>query len=157
MVAARDAGTRPLWDCIYRTAHWDVVHSYNTSLPGWLVLVARRHLAAVAEMSDAEAVELGLLMRRVSAALHAATGCTKTYVMQFAESAEHPHVHVHIVPRMPDMPAERRSVGAIAYLGVSPEERVSEERMNGLAAEVRRLLAEMDRSEGKPWGAPTGG
>lgn len=105
MVAARDAGARPLWDCIYRTPHWDVVHSYDTSLPGWLVLVARRHMAAVAEMSEAEATELGVLIRRVSVAVHAATGCVKTYVMQFAESAEHPHVHVHIVPRMADMPA----------------------------------------------------
>ncbi|MCB0099933.1 MAG: hypothetical protein KDE46_29575, partial [Caldilineaceae bacterium] len=59
LTARRDAGAAPLWDNIYRTAHWDVVHSFNTSLPGWLVLVARRHMAAVAELTAAEAAELG--------------------------------------------------------------------------------------------------
>ncbi len=37
LVARRDRGEAPLWDNIYRTAHWDLVHSYNTALPGWLV------------------------------------------------------------------------------------------------------------------------
>lgn len=40
-----------LWDCIHRAQFWDVVHSYNTALPGWLVLVARRHIAEMAEHS----------------------------------------------------------------------------------------------------------
>ena len=48
LIARRDAGIAPLWDCIHRTAYWDIVHSYNTALPGWLVLVARRHIEAVA-------------------------------------------------------------------------------------------------------------
>jgi hypothetical protein len=43
LTAQRDAGTAPFWDSIHRTAHWDVVHSYNTSLLGWIVLVARTH------------------------------------------------------------------------------------------------------------------
>ena len=42
LLAARDRGEAPDWDCIARTPQWDVVHSNNTSLPGWLVLVLRR-------------------------------------------------------------------------------------------------------------------
>lgn len=76
----RDAGTAPLWDNIWRTAYWDVVHAYNTSLPGWLVLVARRHIEAVAEPTEAEAAELGLLQQRVSLLLGEVTGCVKTYI-----------------------------------------------------------------------------
>ena len=57
LVARRDAGEAPPWDAIYRSQYWDVVHSYNTSLPGWLVLVARRHIVAIDEMSDEEAVD----------------------------------------------------------------------------------------------------
>ena len=141
LVRRRDAGGAPLWDSIHRTAHWDLVHSYNTSLPGWLVLVARRHVAAIDELSDEEAAELGVLLRRVSATLRAVTGCAKTYVVQFAEQAEHPHVHFHVIPRMPDQPAERRGPAVFGYLGVAEAERVSEERMNGIAAAVRSLLA----------------
>ena len=141
LVRRRDAGAAPLWDSIHRTTHWDLVHSYNTSLPGWLVLVARRHVVAIDALSDEEAAELGVLLRRVSAALRDVTGCAKTYVVQFAEQAEHPHVHFHVIPRLADQPAERRGPGVFGYLGVAETERVGEERMNAIAAEVRRLLA----------------
>jgi diadenosine tetraphosphate (Ap4A) HIT family hydrolase len=140
LIAARDAGTAPLWDCIYRTAHWDVVHSYDSALPGWLVLVARRHVIAIDELTDEEARELGLLLRRVSLALRAAVGCTKTYVAQFAEAAEHPHVHFHLVPRMPDQPPERRGPAVFGYLGAPPDECVPEEERNRIALQVREML-----------------
>ena len=140
LTARRDAGAAPLWDNIYRTDHWDVVHSFNTSLPGWLVLVARRHMAAIAELTAAEAAELGDLQRRVSQALHAVTGCAKTYIIQFAEHPDHPHVHFHIVPRMANQPAERRSVNVFSCLGVAETERVSEEEMNEVGAQIRKFL-----------------
>jgi diadenosine tetraphosphate (Ap4A) HIT family hydrolase len=143
LIAARDAGTAPLWDCIHRTPSWDVVHSYNTALPGWLVLVARRHIAAIDEMTEVEALELGVLIRWASIALKEATGCIKTYVAQFAEAEEHPHVHFHIIPRMADQPEERRSTKVFEYLGVPEEERVSEDRVNEIAAQVRDILASM--------------
>ena len=54
LTAQRDAGTAPLWDCIHRTAHWDIVHSYNTSLLGWLVLVARTHRDSIDQLTEEE-------------------------------------------------------------------------------------------------------
>jgi diadenosine tetraphosphate (Ap4A) HIT family hydrolase len=140
LVAVRDSGVAPLWDSIYRTPSWDVVHSYNTALPGWLVLVVRRHIEAVDELTDDEATELGLLIKRVSAALRQATGCVKTYVIQFAEAEGHPHVHFHIVPRMADQPEDRRSTKIFGYLGVQQANRVSEDLMNEIAIQVRRYL-----------------
>ncbi len=140
LIAARDAGIAPLWDSIYRTDHWDVVHAYDSALPGWLVLVARRHITAVAELTEDEALELGQLIREVSVALKAVTGCVKTYVIQFAEAAEHPHVHVHIIPRMADQPEDRRSTRIFGYLGVPEAERVPEAEMNEIAVRVRHLL-----------------
>ena len=107
---------------------------------GWLVLVVRRHIEARDELTDDEAVELGVLIRQVSVALKKVTGCVKTYVVQFAEVAEHPHVHFHIIPRMANQPEERRSTRVFEYLGVSEEERVSEETMNEIGVEVQRLL-----------------
>ncbi len=143
LIKRRDAGNAPLWDCIYRTEYWDVAHSYNTALLGWLGLVLRRHITAIDEMTEDEAVELGRLIRRVSVILKALTGCTKTYVVQFAEHVEHPHVHFHIVPRMIDLPEDRRGPNVFKYLGVPEEERVSEAAMNQIASEVRRCLTEI--------------
>lgn len=144
LVAARDAGARPLWDCIYRTPAWDVAHAFNTALPGWLVLVARRHVATVAELTPEESVALGLLITRVSQALHAVTHCAKTYVIQFAEAPGHAHVHVHIVPRMPDLPADRRGPQIFGYLGVAEPERVTETAMDAIAQPIRAYLRELD-------------
>lgn len=140
LLVRRDTGQAPLWDNIYRTQNWDVVHSYNTALPGWLVLVVRRHIEAVDELTEREAAELGALIQRVSAALKEVTGCVKTYIIQFAEAAEHPHVHFHIIPRMADQPENRRSTKIFGYLGVPEEERVSENEMTRVAKAVRRIL-----------------
>ena len=140
LIAARDAGDAPLWDSIHRTPFWDVAHAFNTSLPGWLVLVARRHIEAIDELTNEEAAELGVLLRRSSAALRDITGCVKTYVMQFAEAEGHSHVHFHIVPRMTDQPEERRSTKIFGYLGAPEEERVTEERMNEIAVHLRQMM-----------------
>jgi diadenosine tetraphosphate (Ap4A) HIT family hydrolase len=139
-VARRDAGDAPLWDSILRTAFWDLVHAYDTSLPGWLVLVARRHVAAISELSEGEAVELGRLLLGVSRALEEVTGCVKTYVVQFAEHPQHPHVHFHVIPRMAEQPGERRSTNIFTCLGVPEEEQVSEEEMNRIGRAVRAGL-----------------
>lgn len=141
MTAQRRLGQAPLWDNIYQTGFWDVVHAYNSALPGWLVLVVQRHIESLDELTEQEAAELGPLIRRVSLSLKNVIGCTKTYVIQFAEARQHPHVHFHIVPRMADQPAERRSAGIMGYLGVSREERISEDRMNEIGAEIRSHLS----------------
>jgi diadenosine tetraphosphate (Ap4A) HIT family hydrolase len=102
LIANRDAGKAQHWDFIHRTPLWDVAHSYDTALLGWLVLVARRHIESLDELTDPEAVELGRLIRKASIALKEVTGCIKMYVIQFAEAEEHPHVYFHIIPRMID-------------------------------------------------------
>ena len=140
LVARRDMGIAPVWDSILRTQFWDVVHCDDTALLGWIVVVARRHMEAIDELTQAEALELGLLLRKVSIALKQITNCTKTYVMQFAESEGYEHVHFHVVARMPDLPEEHQSVRIFKLHGVSEEERLSEERMNGFSVLLRQFL-----------------
>jgi diadenosine tetraphosphate (Ap4A) HIT family hydrolase len=106
-----------------------------------LVLVARRHIAAAAEMTDDEAAELGPLVQSVSRALGAVVGCERTYVVLFAESLAHRHVHVHVIPRRADMPDEIQGPRVFSQLGVPPERRVPEPRMAELAVELRAALA----------------
>jgi diadenosine tetraphosphate (Ap4A) HIT family hydrolase len=94
----------------------------------------------VAELTDAEALELGPLLKRVSLALQDVVGCPKTYVVQFAEHPLHPHVHVHVIPRAADLPDEQRGPGIFSQLGVGEDRRVSETRMGELAVAIQRLL-----------------
>lgn len=59
LVARRDRHEAPVWDAIVRTDHWDIVHCYGVSIDGWLVLVCRRHVEAVADLTEVEAAALG--------------------------------------------------------------------------------------------------
>jgi diadenosine tetraphosphate (Ap4A) HIT family hydrolase len=38
---------------------WRVAHAIDSALPGWLVLLPRRHVTAIAELTDDEAANLG--------------------------------------------------------------------------------------------------
>jgi diadenosine tetraphosphate (Ap4A) HIT family hydrolase len=140
LVARRDAGDAPPWDCIVRTDAWDIVHAYGTAIEGWVVLATRRHLTALADLDDTEVAELGPLVRGVSIALRDELGCVKTYVAQFAEAADHPHVHVHVVPRFAGQPPERRGPAVFSALGVDAADCVPEARMNAIAHALRARL-----------------
>jgi len=95
----RLAAEPPLW----RDAQWDVRPiEAPTGVAGWLLLTTRRHVATLAELDDAEAASLGPTVRRVHAALTAATAAARVYVACLAEAV--PHVHVHLVPRADGAP-----------------------------------------------------
>lgn len=137
----RDAGESPPWDAIHRGRGWDVVHAYGTAVEGWTVLVVRRHITAVADLTDEEASELGPLIRDVSRAIQAVLSCKKTYVVQFAEHPFHPHVHVHVIPRLLGLPKHFQGPQVFDLLGVAEEASVSEERMNEFAVSLRSRLS----------------
>ena len=140
LVADRDRGDAPFWDCFYRTDYWDVVHKSETTLPGWLILVTRRHLNAIDQLNEAEAGELGVLIHQTSNALKEVVGCVKTYVIQFAEHPDHPHVHFHIIPRMADVSDDHRGVNVFNYDATGEKEAISDAEMNDIANKVRPFL-----------------
>lgn len=134
MTEARSGPDAPLWDNIARTDHWDLVHSYNASIEGWLVLITRNHRDAIADLTDHEAAELGPLTRAVSIALQDITGCVKSYVAQFAENPDHRHVHFHVIAISDDHPAELRGPRIFGALKGEP---VPESVRNQLALDLR--------------------
>lgn len=140
LVERRDAGSAPLWDRIIRTPNWDVAHAYDTSIEGWMVLVVRRHITAVADLIDGEALELGPLIKKVSQALQHVVGCVKTYVAEFAEDPLHPHVHLHVIPRFTDQPEDQRGPRIFSRLGVDEDRCVPEGRMNTIAKGMQAYL-----------------
>lgn len=133
LIERRDAGEAPLWDTILRTPRWDVVHAFGTSIEGWTVLVVRRHITSVSALTDEEASELGGLVRDVSLAIEAVVGCEKTYVVQFAEHREHPHVHVHVIPRAHELPEGLQGPRIFGLLGLPDDDCVPEIRKNEIA------------------------
>ena len=128
-------------DRIVATAGFVVAHAFNANLEGWLVVLPRRHVVALDELDDAETSELGPLLRGVTAALRATTGCEKTYVLLLAESEGFHHVHFHVVPRASDLSDAYRGARIFGLLGNPDLEVVAPERMDELAIAVRNHLA----------------
>ena len=133
-VAAAEAGVAPAYrpDCmacqantgqlkapggvIYEDALWRLEHSLSPApLAGWLVLKTRRHCEGLDRLTEAEAAGLGPLMRRFCAALRAASGAEKIYSILLAEAVA--HVHIHLIPRQPDLPEALRGPRIFDLLG----------------------------------------
>jgi diadenosine tetraphosphate (Ap4A) HIT family hydrolase len=120
--------------------HWRAAHAFGTRLPGWLVVVPRRHVEALDELSDAEMFGLGPLLRSLTSALRTVTGCEKTYVALFAEAEGFAHVHFHVVPRMPWFEPQHRGPRSLeAFLGAT-DDAVPDEEMDRIATAVREAL-----------------
>lgn len=122
----------PLRERFVRRGGWRVAHDFNSSLEGWLIVAPLRHVTSLDELTADEAVELGRLLRQASIALKSVTGCQKTYVMLFAEAEGFAHLHVHVVPRMPNQPDDRKGPAVFGYL--SEGHPLTSERRDDLAA-----------------------
>jgi diadenosine tetraphosphate (Ap4A) HIT family hydrolase len=135
----------PLWERLYVGSGWRIAHAFNAALPGWLVLLPRRHVLGAQELTSAEAVEFGALVRSASIALVEVTGCLKTYVALFAEAEGFAHLHVHLVPRYADTPPDRRGPAVFGYLGAPPDDWFGGPERDDLA---RRLAVHLTGTHG---------
>ena len=133
----------PLRERVLVTDHWRVAHAFDTSLPGWLVVLPHEHAESLSELSPEAALELGPMLRDLSRALETVTGCRKAYVMFLAEAEGFSHVHLHVVPRMPDQPSDERGPRIFTRLGRPEDEQVPAEERDALAA---RIAAELGAS-----------
>jgi histidine triad (HIT) family protein len=73
--------------------------------PGHALVLPRRHVASLLELEDGELADVSSAVRRVAAAVKAATGCPAFNVLQNDGEAAGQvvqHVHFHVIPRDPD-------------------------------------------------------
>lgn len=136
----------PPRELVAHDERWRVAHAFGTCTPGWLVLLPRRHVTSIADLTDAEAATLGEWQVRLSRALRAVTGCVKTYVAQFAETEGFSHVHFHMIPRMGDLAADLRGPRVFALTKRPAVQDVSTGRRDALAVEIRAHLADQRRA-----------
>lgn len=126
---------------VVHTDHWRVAVAFNSTLPGWLVVLPTRHVTSFTELPPEAADELGGLVRRLGIALETVTGCVKTYLMQFSEADGFSHLHLHVVPRMADQPELARGPRVFTYLAEDSAQWPPEPERDDLARSVRAALA----------------
>ena len=134
MSCAADGRTgQPPRERIYVDRYWRVAHAFGTTLPGWLVVLPRRHVRSLDALTTDEAAGLGPLLRSVTSALREVTGCAKTYVALFAEAEGFDHVHFHVIPRQPGLDPELRGPRIFALMGGDPARHVPDIVMDQLS------------------------
>lgn len=142
LVCASNEGTERIspGPVIHRGDFWQIEHAYPTSLLGWLVIVLRRHAEALHELTGSEAAELGVLQRDVASALREELDCSKEYAFCLGEAPGFSHLHVHLVPRAPNLKESRRGIGIFGYLD-GPEDPVPAGEVGAFCERLATVLA----------------
>lgn len=130
ITASLSAETPPR-ERVYLSNGWRV-RAHRSGLRGWTLVIPRRHIESLHELTDDEAAELGLLLRDLTDVYVRTLGAQKSYVMQFAEGTR--HAHFSVAPRMPDLPPDRIGAKASAYN--SEDEPIPETERDAVAVEL---------------------
>jgi diadenosine tetraphosphate (Ap4A) HIT family hydrolase len=123
---------------IHSTDYWLVEHCTGPLGLGTLIVKPKRHVTAVGDLSDAEASELGLLLRRTSAVARDLIDADQVYNCLWSHAGGVPgHLHYVVQPVTREQAADADALGpdlqaAMFANGHAPEP-AEVERMADLA------------------------
>ena len=92
---------------LYEDDLWIVRPASPPGVPGWMMMITRRHVGGPAHFDDREARAFGPALRHFERVLERVTGALRIYTAALGES--HPHFHAHMVPRYAAMPRDARA------------------------------------------------
>jgi diadenosine tetraphosphate (Ap4A) HIT family hydrolase len=95
---------------IYESPAWFVEHCIGPLSLGTLLVKPRRHVTRVADLTPAEAAELGTLLKRTANVVDRLVGPEQVYTCQWSHAGRTP-VHIHWVVQ-PATTADIDSIGA---------------------------------------------
>lgn len=97
---------------IHETNHWLVEHCVGPLGPGTLVVKPRRHVTSVAALSEAEASELGPLLRTASVVAGQLVEAEQVYNCLWSHAGGQPaHIHFVVQPVTADQMERHGSYG----------------------------------------------
>jgi diadenosine tetraphosphate (Ap4A) HIT family hydrolase len=134
-------GELPPRELVFDDGNWRVVHAFCSAIPGWLVVVCRRHITSMSQLTLQEAAILGPLLVGLCRALEDVFPARKAYLAFLAEAEGFEHLHIHVVPREEEMPQERRGKRLFDWSEMPEEEAITDERADRIALELRPLVA----------------
>jgi diadenosine tetraphosphate (Ap4A) HIT family hydrolase len=90
---------------IFENALWQVRPiEPPAGVPGWILLVTRRHVASGAQLNEREQRSYGPTWCHLQRVLLEVTGAQRIYTATLGELT--PHFHCHLVPRFERMPSD---------------------------------------------------
>ena len=100
-------------------------------------LVLRRHTEALHELTPQEFREMSELLARTAQILREVTGCEKEYALCLAEAEHFKHIHVHVIAKPADLPAEARGARVFSLLKPTEQEPVPPEEIEAFCVLLR--------------------
>jgi diadenosine tetraphosphate (Ap4A) HIT family hydrolase len=95
---------QPPGGIIYEDAYWVFfLRSRPLLVPGQGFIVLKRHCEYLDNLTPAELAALGPILRQTQVALDRVLQPAKVHFGLYAERVK--HIHLHVFPRMPSMPA----------------------------------------------------
>ena len=95
---------KPPGGILYETPKWMVVlRARPLRFPCLPLIILKRHVEDMASLDIEESSSLGQIMQITAQALSTLLQPAKVHFGIYAEDIK--HIHVHVFPRMPDMPA----------------------------------------------------
>lgn len=125
---------------IYEGIYWRIEHVAPTAVRGWLVILLKRHAAALHELSTKEFSELATLSEATTKILFEKFNTEKEYMMCFAEGEGFKHIHIHIVPKQEDLLPENKGPNIFRLLGPKVENPLSDETIQETCSELKILF-----------------
>ena len=90
-------------DAVFQNELWHVRPiDAPSGVPGWMMMVAQRHVAGPAQFDAREIASFGPTWCHLQRVLLEVTGALRIYTAAMGESS--PHFHGHLVPRYAGMP-----------------------------------------------------
>ncbi len=126
---------------LFEGRYWAVEHAYPVKMQGWLVIVLKRHAAALHDLSREEFEELAELQQRCAHVLREAFGCANEYAICLAEKEGFRHIHFHMVARAPDLPEALRGTNIYQMVNATEADALPPAEIRALCQELRRRFA----------------
>lgn len=117
-----------------------------TGVPGWMMLITRRHVSGPAAFDDREASSFGPTLRHLQRVLLEVTGSLRIYTAAMGESS--PHFHGHMVPRYATMPKGAKAWAVFDLMRAAAAREI--EADEAAAARIARAYGEALRAAPPP-------
>ena len=127
---------------IFEGKYWMVEHAYPVKIKGWLVIVLKRHVESLHELSSDEFIELSKIQSKVIKLLYKEMNCEKEYVSCYAEKEHYRHIHFHIFTKPYDLPVELRGAKSFAFINATEAEAIPKEEIIDLCNKFQKSILE---------------
>lgn len=107
---------------IYDSNLWVIEHASSVELLGWLIILPKRHVEALDQLTMQEWQEYAVILPLATQLLKEFMHCQKEYVLCLAEKDGFKHVHFHVIAIPESLAKEKRGANVFKCLAPADQQ-----------------------------------